>query len=111
MKERLFSYGTLQLEKVQIASFDRILKGRKEQLRGFKIEQLKITDAAVLAKSEQQYHPIAVSTNDQKDKILGTLFEISSEELVQADSYEVADYKRVKAVFESGLEGWIYIKS
>lgn len=34
MNEYLFSYGTLQLEKVQIESFGKILKGPKDTLQG-----------------------------------------------------------------------------
>ncbi len=111
MKEHLFSYGTLQLEKVQLASFGRILTGTKETLKSFKIAQLKITDEAVLAQSEQEFHPIAIPTNDQNDEIIGTRYEIYSEELKQADAYEVRAYTRVKVTFESGLEGWVYIKA
>jgi gamma-glutamylcyclotransferase (GGCT)/AIG2-like uncharacterized protein YtfP len=111
MKEPLFSYGTLQLKKVQIESFGRKLNGTKERLKSFKIEQLKITDPLVLLKSEKEFHPIAIPTNDEKDEINGTLYKISLQELKKADDYEVSDYVRIKATFESGKKGWIYIKS
>jgi gamma-glutamylcyclotransferase (GGCT)/AIG2-like uncharacterized protein YtfP len=111
MKENLFSYGTLQLEKVQLESFERKLIGTKEILKGFTIEQLLITDKAVLEKSLQKYHPIAIPTNNPNNEIIGTLYSISKEELEQADLYEVSDYKRVKVSFVSGNQGWIYIKS
>jgi gamma-glutamylcyclotransferase (GGCT)/AIG2-like uncharacterized protein YtfP len=111
MKELLFSYGTLQLKKVQLESFGRELNGTKEILTGYKLEQLEITNKAVLDKSQQNFHPIAVPTQDQNDRITGTLYEISTEELKQADLYEVNDYKRVKATFQSGKQGWVYIES
>ena len=111
MTHNLFSYGTLQLEKVQIESFGRILKGQKDRLIGYRLGKLKITDADVLAKSEQEFHPIAIPSEDENDYIEGVLFEISTEELVQADSYEVSDYKRIEAMFESGKLGWIYVKA
>lgn len=110
MKELLFSYGTLQLEKVQLESFGRELNGTKEILTGYKLEQLQIIDRTVLEKSEQEFHPIAVPSKDPNDRINGTLYEISTDELKQADLYEVADYKRVKATFQSGKQGWVYIK-
>ncbi|MFT4969175.1 MAG: gamma-glutamylcyclotransferase (GGCT)/AIG2-like uncharacterized protein YtfP [Chitinophagales bacterium] len=110
MNEFLFSYGTLQLEKVQLASFGRLLSGTKEVLEGFKLEQIQITEEAVLEKSEQKFHPIAIPSNNNKDKISGILYTISSQELKQADQYEVSDYQRVRATFCSGKEGWIYIK-
>lgn len=109
MKHLLFSYGTLQLEKVQQESFGRKLKGTKDTLQGYKLEDLEIKDPDVLAKSEQRFHPIAIPTGKPKDTIEGTLFEITDEELTQADKYEVSDYKRVLETFQSGKEGWVYI--
>lgn len=112
MIELLFSYGTLQLEKVQLESFGRKLIGHKDVLKGYKLGQLQITDKDVLAKSGQEFHPMAIpSTPSKNDKIAGVLFEITPEELAQADKYEVDDYKRVKCKFESGKEGWIYIQA
>jgi len=111
MTEFLFSYGTLQLEKVQLASFGRVLKGTEDILTGYKLEKVRITDKEVLKKSEQEFHPIAICTNDKNDKIKGTLYKISTQELKEADSYEVADYTRVLVTFESKKQGWIYIKS
>lgn len=111
MSELLFSYGTLQLEKVQLETFGRKLIGTKEILKGFKMEKLRITDKTVLEKSEQELHLIAIPSNNEEDKIKGILFEISEEELIQADDYEVSDYKRVKVKFESAKEGWVYIKA
>jgi len=107
----LFSYGTLQLEKVQLESFGRKLKGSPETLEGFKLKQLQITDPVVLKKSEQEFHPIAIETGIENDSITGTLFEITSQELQQADHYEVADYKRIERTFTSGKKGWIYVSA
>jgi len=111
MKELLFSYGTLRLKKVQLESFGRKLNGTKEILTGYKLEQLEITNKAVLNKSQLNFHPIAVPTQDPNDQIIGTLYEISKEELKQADLYEVNDYKRVKATFHSDKQGWVCVKS
>ncbi|MFK7748761.1 MAG: gamma-glutamylcyclotransferase family protein [Kordia sp.] len=111
MKHYLFSYGTLQLENVQLASFGRKLIGEKEVLIGFKLKQLQITDEAVLAISEEKFHPIAIQTNNTNDRILGTLYQISQQELEQADRYEVSDYKRIEVTFQSRKKGWIYVKA
>ena len=58
--ELLFSYGTLQLEKVQLETFNRVLIGSNDILVNYQLDQLEIKDKNVLLKSEQQYHPIAV---------------------------------------------------
>ena len=109
-KEWLFSYGTLQLESVQKSSFGRVLNGTPDHLCGYSIEQLKIEDKQVLEKSEQQFHPIAIPSEDPNAQVSGVLFEVTQEELQEVDKYEVSDYKRIKATFNSGKSGWIYVK-
>ena len=37
------------------------------------------------------------------------VFEITVEELLHADKYEPANYKRIKVKLESGKEAWIYV--
>ena len=67
MTELLFSYGTVQLEKVQMESFGRKLSGTKEVLNGYTTLQVKITDKDVLTKSELEFHPVAVPTSNKND--------------------------------------------
>jgi len=109
MTELLFSYGTLQLEKVQIESFGRVLKGEKDSLSSYKLTSLEIKDEKVLAQSQQKFHPIATPSTNVKDKVEGVVFEISKEELLKADSYEVEDYKRIAVDLDSGKKAWIYV--
>lgn len=106
--QKLFSYGTLQQENVQIATFGRILKGTADSLTGYRLDQVKIEDAKVIATSGKEYHPILIKTNDPNDTVIGTIFEISSNELKQADTYEVDAYVRVEGNFASGKTAWIY---
>ena len=106
--EKLFSYGTLQLPQVQESLFGRILTGRKEELPGYKIEKLKITDRAVIEKSVTDMHPILVRTREPSDLVSGMVFEITQAELEKADEYEVDDYRRNLAIMSSGTHAWIY---
>jgi gamma-glutamylcyclotransferase (GGCT)/AIG2-like uncharacterized protein YtfP len=108
--ELLFSYGTLQQEGVQIAQFGRVLAGSADALVGWKQEMVEITDPDVLAKSGKRFHPI-VMPGVSNDRVPGTVFEISAEELAAADSYEVSDYKRVAAPLASGRSAWVYVKA
>ena len=108
MKEYLFSYGTLQKEKVQIELFGRILQGASDTLRGYSVSEIEITDESFLSKSEQKYQLIATISEDKNNSIKGTVFEITEEELSLADKYEPDGYKRVRVVPESGKEVWIY---
>jgi gamma-glutamylcyclotransferase (GGCT)/AIG2-like uncharacterized protein YtfP len=106
----LFSYGTLQQEKVQLASFGRLLKGAPDALPGWRREMVEITDADVLAKSGERFHPIVMPGKPQ-DEVDGMVFEITDEELLAADRYEVADYKRIAARLKSGTEAWVYVRA
>ncbi|WP_367180692.1 AAA family ATPase [uncultured Kordia sp.] len=108
-KHYLFSYGTLQLEKVQQETYNRILSGSKDSLTNYKLESLEITNTEVLAKSEQKFHPIAVKTLNSEDHIEGVIFEITEQELLDTDTYEVEEYKRVLETFNSGKEAWVYV--
>jgi gamma-glutamylcyclotransferase (GGCT)/AIG2-like uncharacterized protein YtfP len=107
--ERLFSYGTLQLEAVQRSTFGRLLAGRPDHLPGFRQSLIEITDPEVLATSGQTHHPIVVHTGDPQDQIAGTVFELTPEDLAQADRYEVADYRRERFTLASGVEAWVYV--
>ncbi|MGY3211848.1 GNAT family N-acetyltransferase [Mucilaginibacter sp. HD30] len=109
MTELLFSYGTLRSTQVQLASFGRILNGEQDCLNRYRITKVEITDADVLAKSGERYHPAAIPSGDEKDKIEGMVFEISPEELALADAYEVDDYIRTSVRLASGKKAWMYI--
>jgi gamma-glutamylcyclotransferase (GGCT)/AIG2-like uncharacterized protein YtfP len=108
--EFLFSYGTLQQDEVQLASFGRLLKGAADALVGWKQEMVEITDPDVLAKSGKRFHPI-VMPGEASDRVPGMVFEITAQELAAADRYEVSDYKRAAAQLASGLTAWVYVKA
>jgi gamma-glutamylcyclotransferase (GGCT)/AIG2-like uncharacterized protein YtfP len=107
----LFSYGTLQLERVQLETFGRLLYGTADALPGYKMESVEIKDADVLAKSALAFHPIAIPTGNNDDKIDGVVFEITAEELAHADAYEVSSYKRISVTLESGKTAWTYVSA
>ncbi|MBT2622375.1 MULTISPECIES: gamma-glutamylcyclotransferase family protein [Chryseobacterium] len=105
----LFSYGTLQKEQVQIETFGRLLKGEKDILTNYTLKMLEITDPEVLRKSNEKYHPILKFSGIPEDEVEGVLFEVTEEEILKADEYEVDDYKRIETTFKSGKRGFIYV--
>ena len=107
--ERLFSYGTLQLESVQLATFGRRLAGTPDVLPGFEQSMMKIDDPDVVETSGQSHHPIVRFTGRSGDGVAGTVFEITPDELLSADRYEVAAYKRVAVRLSTGVEAWVYV--
>ena len=105
----LFSYGTLQLEAVQLATFGRKLNGAADGLPGFEQSLVKIEDASVVSASGKTHHPIIRFTGRASAIVYGTAFEVTREELQRADSYEVSEYKRVSLTLLSGARAWVYI--
>ena len=96
----LFSYGNLQHEEVQRATFGHELLGRKDSLPGYRRE---ITDSGGVL-----YYDIDPSQHPE-DAVSGTLFEITEEELAAADSYEKdRDYHRICVTLRSGARAWVY---
>ena len=94
---------------MQRANFGRELAGREDRLPGYAVRMVAITDPEVLRVSGQTHHPIVVETDDPADGVPGTVFEVTDEELVAADGYEVDDYRRVMVSLASGVRAWVYV--
>jgi gamma-glutamylcyclotransferase (GGCT)/AIG2-like uncharacterized protein YtfP len=109
--EKLFSYGTLQQRNVQIETFGRELDGDKDALLGYYLSEIEIQDKDVIKTSGTNIHPILRASENPYDEVQGTVFEITKEELFNADQYEVSEYMRVSAKLKSGKTTWIYAAS
>ena len=107
--ERLFSYGTLQLEAVQMATFGRHLSGPGDALLGFELVALEIEDPAVVATSGKARHTMAKFTGRASDVVSGTVFAVTRQEVLNADGYEVPAVKRVAVILQSGTRAWAYV--
>jgi hypothetical protein len=106
--EALFSYGTLQLEQVQRATFGRKLDTQADSLPGYCLEQLEIRDPDVIRTSGKTHHPIISPSDNPADTVAGSILMLTHEELLAADSYEVEDYARVAVRLSSGKQAWVY---
>jgi hypothetical protein len=109
--ESLFSYGTLQLESVQLATFGRKLEGASDVLPRFEKALFKIEDPKVVETSGKTHHPMAKFTGRSADAVAGTVFQITKEELENADRYEVDAYRRIAATLGSGVRAWVYVSA
>ena len=67
----LFSYGTLQQDNVQTATFGRRLAGAPDAIVGYARETIDIDDADVVARSGSARHPIVVHTGWREDRVEG----------------------------------------
>ena len=111
MTEYLFSYGTLQLEQVQRETFGRTLEGNADEMVGYAQTMVKIDDPQVVATSGKTHHPIVAYTGNAADRVEGTVFAITPEELAHADEYEVDAYRRDRVKLASGLSAWVYVNA
>ena len=108
--EHLFSYGTLQRETVQLATFGRLLGGQRDALVGYRITLIPISDEKVVNDTGDTHYKNIKFTGDSSDVVEGTVFRVTKSELEQADEYEVdADYERVVVELNSGIQAWVYL--
>jgi gamma-glutamylcyclotransferase (GGCT)/AIG2-like uncharacterized protein YtfP len=106
--ERLFSYGTLQTEAVQLSTFGRRLAGSPDALVGYQLRMIKIGDQDFVATSGGEYHRNLEFTGSASDLVEGTVFSVTEQDLEQADAYEPDGYERVRVQLRSGTEAWVY---
>jgi len=99
--ELLFTYGTLQSDSVQHSVFNRVLSGQSDSLRGYQIATDQVAGR----------YPLIERTTDTNTEVQGTVYELSGEDLLLADSYEGNAYKRIKVKLHSGKDAWVYIRN
>ena len=108
----VFSYGSLQREDVQLATFGRRLDGEGDELRGYEQTLVEISDPAVAAKLGRTHHANATFTGNDSGRIPGMVFEVTDAELRSVDTYEAADqYSRIEVTLASGKQAWVYVYS
>ena len=108
--QKLFSYGTLQQESVQIVAFGRTLEGQTDMLRHHKVTLIPSEDKEFVARSGAELHRNVEYTGNDSDEVPGTVFSLTAEELARCDTYEPTDYKRVQVELNSGTNAWVYLK-
>ena len=105
----LFSYGTLQRDDVQQATFGRSLIGHRDELPGYELGQVKIEDAAVVAAIGLTHYANVIFNGRAASRVTGTALEVTDAELTAADGYEQdASYVRISVILASGKQAWVY---
>jgi gamma-glutamylcyclotransferase (GGCT)/AIG2-like uncharacterized protein YtfP len=105
----LFTYGTLQYPAVQLDTFGRRIESEPDVLERYTVDYVEIPDARVVEVSGDAVHPIVRETGDPLDKVTGVVLRVTEAEIVAADEYEVALYRRTSVTLASGREAWIYV--
>ena len=108
--EKLFSYGTLQREEVQLSTFGRTLEGGPDSLTGYEVTLIPIKDQSVIDATGDTHYRNIRFTGLASDVVDGTAFKVPIKELEQADGYEEdANYRRVVVELSSGVKAWVYL--
>jgi hypothetical protein len=107
--ERVFSYGTLQLKRVQLATYGRVLSGRADSLTGWRIGTVVIRDPDVLDASGVEQH-LALEPDADAPPVTGMVFDLTPGELAATDIYESENYARAQVTLASGASAWVYVK-
>jgi gamma-glutamylcyclotransferase (GGCT)/AIG2-like uncharacterized protein YtfP len=106
----LFSYGTLQDSKVQVATFGRRLAGRRDEIVGYETALVPIGDAELAARLGRTHHANVTANGRDASRVSGTVLEVTDDELARADVFESQfDYRRVAARLASGGDAWVYL--
>ena len=114
--ENLFSYGTLQSDAVQLATFGRRLDGTADRLIGYRVTLIPagipISNHNPMATNGGTHHRNIEFTGIATDVVEGSVFPVTKHELEQTDAYErIADYKRVLVQLASGDDAWVYLSA
>ncbi|MFZ2522081.1 MAG: gamma-glutamylcyclotransferase family protein [Minisyncoccia bacterium] len=97
--EKLFSYGSLQISKIQKKLFDRILVGESDTLIDY--------DKTKIIINCNKYN---IAFPKSEKKIVGVVYGLSNFEIKIADGYEGSQYKRIQVKLLSGAKCWLYVQ-
>lgn len=106
--ERLFSYGTLRTETVQLSIFGRRLDGKPDALPSYRLQTIQVQDPSFLAHSDATQRNLQY-TGNSSDVVEGSVLLLTEKELERSDEYEPAEYKRVRVRLRSGSDAWVYL--
>ena len=104
----VFSYGTLRQANVQKSLYGREVPTIQDELPGYRLDWLTITDPDVIATSGSDIHPI-LRKGSELESVSGAYLELTESELAATDAYEVDDYVRRKVTLLSGNVVWVYL--
>lgn len=108
---RVFSYGTLRQPLVQESLFGDHVPTEPDDLPGWRLDWVTITDPDVIRTSGSDRHAI-LRRGSSSDVVEGSVLTLGHEwHLRVVDDYEVADYQRIEVTLVSGTTAWVYVSA
>jgi len=105
----VFSYGTLQLPRVQQELLGRQVAMTDDALFGFETVPVEIDHPDVIEFSGSSTH-LGLVPGAADARIAGKLLHVTEADFPALDDYE-SGYRRVRVTVESGAAAWVYIKA
>ena len=106
----LFSYGTLQDDAVQLATFGRKIAGEPDACSDYRLTFIPIEDERFKTNGETHHRNLQFTANEA-DVVEGSVLKLTERELESTDAYEPAYYRRVLVRLRSGVNAWVYLSS
>lgn len=106
----IFSYGTLQMPRVQQELFGRLVRMDDDALLGFEAVPVEIDHPDVIEFSGSATH-LGLVPGDPAARIAGKLLHVTEADLPALDDYEGDEYRRIEVDLESGTRAWVYVKA
>ena len=108
----LFTYGTLQIGDIQLATFGRLVRGEPDEVVGCERQVITVEDPAVMAATGRAEHVNLRFNGNPNSRVPGTVLELTDAEIAEADKYEtLAAYARREVKLASGRAAWAYVYS
>jgi gamma-glutamylcyclotransferase (GGCT)/AIG2-like uncharacterized protein YtfP len=106
----LFTYGTLQIPDIQLATFGRLVRGEPDEVVGCERQVITVNDPTVVEATGRPEHVNLVFNGRAYARVSGTVLELMDAELAEADAYErLARYSRREVTLASGRTAWAYV--
>ena len=106
----VFSYGTLQMPRVQRELFGRLVAMDDDALLGFETVPVEIDHPDVIEFSGSSTH-LGLVPGAPDARIAGKLLHVTQADFPALDDYEGDEYRRIQVTLESGAGAWVYIKA
>lgn len=110
-KHLLFSYDTLRSQDLQLQHYGRKLEGIEDTLSGYTLKDSTVNGVSMNRNSNTNSPQIAIKSQEKNGKIEGMVFEMTGEELVEADKMAAPNSIRILATTDAGVEVWVYVES
>jgi gamma-glutamylcyclotransferase (GGCT)/AIG2-like uncharacterized protein YtfP len=106
----VFSYGTLQMPRVQQELFGRQVEMTDDALLGFETVPVEIDHPDVIEFSGSSTH-LGLVPGAPDARIEGKLLHVAQADFPALDAYEGDEYRRIEVALASGATAWVYVKA